>query len=124
MRIKKIKIQIKSLDSALDEFVDVAKQIQSGLKVRRKNATYIADPETARSIFTESRLKIIQVIKNKSPKSIYELARVLKRDFKNVYQDVLFLAEVGIISIAKNDSGRKSKAPSLLCDSILFQIAA
>ena len=89
-----------------------------------KTATYVADSETARAIFTESRLKLIQVIKRRAPNSIYELAKIVKRDFKNVYDDVVFLAEVGILGITESKSGRKQKKPSLLCESILFQIAA
>ena len=124
MKVKKIKVQIKSLDDALDEFVEVAKKVQRGVKVAPKTATYVADSETARAIFTESRLKLIQVIKRRAPKSIYELAKIVKRDFKNVYDDVVFLAEVGILGITESKSGRKQKKPSLLCESILFQIAA
>jgi predicted transcriptional regulator len=99
MKVKKIKIQIKSLDEALDEFSSAIKKAQQGKKAKSKKATYVADPETARGIFTESRLKIIQIIKNQSPNSIYELAKILKRDFKNVYHDILFLTEVGILKI-------------------------
>ncbi len=124
MKIKKIKVQIKSLDEALDEFVHVGHQVEKRRKVAPKKATYIADAETARAIFTESRLRIIQSIKDKCPQSIYELAKLLKRDFKNVYDDVLFLAEVGILGIKESKTGRKQKKPSLLCENILFQIAA
>jgi hypothetical protein len=63
---KKTKVQIKSLDSALDEFVSVAKKVASGKKVKPKAATYVADAETARGIFTESRLKLIQTLKESS----------------------------------------------------------
>ena len=124
MKVKRIKVQIKSLDEALDEFVSVASKVGRRVKVAPKTATYVADAETARAIFTESRLHLIQVIKKKTPKSIYELAKLLKRDFKNVYDDVLFLAEIGILGISESRSGRKQKKPSLLCQSILFEIAA
>ncbi len=124
MKIKRIKIQIKSLDRALDEFVRVAHQVEKRRKVGSKKTTYVADPETARAIFTESRLRIIQTVKNKFPRSIYELAKLLKRDFKNVYEDVVFLAEIGILGIKETKHGRKQKRPALLCENILFQIAA
>jgi predicted transcriptional regulator len=124
MKVKKIKVQIKSLDNALDEFVHVAKQVEKGHKPKAKKATYIADAETARAIFTESRLKVIHAIKAKAPKSIYELAKVLKRDFKNVYDDVVFLAEIGILGIQEAKNGRRQKKPALLCESILFEFAA
>jgi predicted transcriptional regulator len=124
MKVKKIKIQIKSLDNALDEFVAVAGKVKRGVKVAAKTATYVADAETARAIFTESRLKLIHVVKHKAPKSIYELAKIVKRDFKNVYDDVVFLTEIGILGITESKDGRKQKQPSLLCESILFEIAA
>jgi len=112
------------LDSALDEFVSVAKKVARGQKVKPKNATYVADAETARAIFTESRLKLIQTLKTKSPASIYELAKLLARDFKNVYEDVVFLSELGIIGIKESKVGRKQKKPTLLCNNILFELAA
>ncbi|MGK5085763.1 hypothetical protein WDW37_20935 [Bdellovibrionota bacterium FG-1] len=124
MKVKKIRVQIKSLDAALDEFVEVAGKIQKGTKVAPKTATYVVDSETARAIFTESRLRLIQTIKHKAPKSIYELAKIVKRDFKNVYDDVVFLAEIGILGITESKDGRKQKKPSLRCESILFDIAA
>ena len=124
MKVKKIKVQIKSLDEALDEFSDTAKRIQQGHKVKPKKATYVADAETARAIFTESRLRLIQTLKEETPGSIYELAKILERDFKNVYEDVIFLSELGIIGIEESKIGRKQKKPTLLCDNILFELAA
>lgn len=124
MKLKKISIQIKSLDEALEEFVTTASAVKKGRKVPGKKATYMADPETARAIFTDGRLKIIQLLKTESPDSIYELAKMLKRDFKNVYDDVLFLAEIGLVSLRESKKGRKQKKPQLICEDILFKLAA
>lgn len=124
MKVKKIKIQIKSLDNALDEFAQVARRVEKQQKVKSKRATYVADSETARAIFTEGRLRMIQTIKDELPDSIYALAKILKRDFKNVYQDVQFLADIGILRLEETKQGRNQKKPALICDSILFQIAA
>ena len=115
---------MKSLDEALDEFVETAEKIKKGKKVKPKVATYVADAETARAIFTDGRIRIIQRLKEKKPKSIYELAKLLKRDFKNVYEDVMFLAELGIIGIKESKNGRRQKQPVLLSDELLFDIAA
>ena len=124
MKVKKIKVQIKSLDDVLDNFVNVAKKVQKGVKVKPQKGVYLADVETARAIFTESRLKIIHTLKSKEPKSIYALAKLLQRDFKNVYEDVSFLAKIGILAIEESKTGRKQKKPTLVCDSILFEMAA
>lgn len=124
MRVKKIKVQIKSLDDVLSNFVDVAKKIKKKKKVASSKGVYLANLETARGIFTEARLQIISILKKKNPKSIYALAKLLKRDFKNVYTDVSFLSELGIISIEENKEGRREKKPKLVCSKILFDIAA
>lgn len=124
MKVKKIAIQIKSLDEALDEFVNTAEKVKKKEKVRPKTATYVADAETARAIFTDSRIRIVQLLKEKKPESIYALAKLLNRDFKNVYKDVMFLAELGIIGIKESKSGRRQKQPILLSDQLLFDIAA
>ena len=102
MKVKKITIQMKSLDEALDEFVETAEKIKKGKKVKPKVATYVADAETARAIFTDGRIRIIQRLKEKKPKSIYELAKLLKRDFKSVYEDDVFKAAEIIKSVDKN----------------------
>ena len=124
MKVKKIKVQIKSLDEALDEFVSTAKKIKKGEKLEVKKGLFVADPETARALFTDERLRIIKILKSKKPASIYALAKLLNRDFKNVYGDITFLAQIGIIGIEESTTGRKQKKPILLCDKILFEIAA
>lgn len=124
MKTKTIVVQIKSLDDALDDFVQVAKAVKAGKAVEPRKGTYVADVETARAIFTEGRLKIIQILKLKSPQSIYALAKLLDRDFKNVYEDVTFLSQLGILKIEEASTGRKQKKPILLCDKILFEMAA
>ena len=50
MKVKKIKVQIKSLDDALNEFVDTGKHVQRGQKTKPIIGTYIADAETARGM--------------------------------------------------------------------------
>jgi predicted transcriptional regulator len=124
VKTKTIVVQIKSLDESLDEFVEVAKAVKAGKRVEPRKGTYVADVETARAIFTVGRMKIIQVLKFKSPQSIYALAKLLDRDFKNVHEDVTFLAQLGILKIEDVDTGRKQKKPILLCDKILFEMVA
>jgi predicted transcriptional regulator len=124
MKTKKISVQIRSLDDVLDDFVRVGKAVKAGKMVKPQKGTFVADVETARAIFTEGRLRIIQVLKTKSPQSIYALAKLLNRDFKNVYEDVIFLAQLEVLKIEEATSGRKQKKPILLCDKILFEMVA
>ena len=124
MKTNTIIIQIRSLDQVLDDFVEVGKKIKRREKVYPKKGTYVADVETARAIFTDGRLRIVQALKEKSPQSIYELAKILKRDFKNVYDDIHFLVQLGIVRVDEKKTGRREKKPVLLSDKILFKMAA
>ena len=66
--------------------------------------------ETLGKVVTGARLELLHVIRAAKPKSIQELARILERDFKNVYQDVTLLAEFGLIELRKVGP-RRSVAP-------------
>lgn len=50
----------------------------------------------------------MNVIREKKPSSIQELARLVKRDFKNVYMDVKFLKEFGLIELEEKGARRSS----------------
>ncbi len=55
-------------------------------------------------------MEILHVIREKHPKSIYQLAKITKRDFKNVYEDVKTLKYFGLIKMGKpTKKTKKSK---------------
>ncbi|MFN8790560.1 MAG: hypothetical protein ACK5Y2_03790 [Bdellovibrionales bacterium] len=68
------------------------------------------DFETLGKVITGARLELLNNIRLLKPRSIQELARFVKRDFKNVYQDVKLLAEFGLIEL-KEAGPRKSAEP-------------
>jgi predicted transcriptional regulator len=80
---------------------------------RRHSGTVIIsfpDYETLGRVITGARLELLCAIRIHKPKSIQELARVVKRNFKNVHQDVRLLADFGLIELQENGP-RKSAAP-------------
>lgn len=56
------------------------------------------------SVFTEKRWDLLAALRENGPTSIAELARVVKRDYKNVHNDVERLMEW--LAIEKNDEGK------------------
>jgi predicted transcriptional regulator len=68
------------------------------------------DFETLGRVVTGARVQLLATIRTTKPKSIQELARFVKRDFKNVYQDVKLLCEFGLIEL-KGVGSRGSLAP-------------
>jgi len=69
------------------------------------------DFETLGRVITGARVELLNAIRTRRPKSIQELARIVHRDFENVYQDVKILAEFGLIEI--HDSGPRRAAAIL-----------
>ena len=51
---------------------------------------------------------MLEKLKKEGPSSIYELARRLERDYKNVHTDVTQLAALGVIE--RQDDGRVAVA--------------
>ena len=77
-----------------------------------KGMTIIAFPdfETLGKVVTGARLELLAVIRQRKPKSIQELARFVKRDFKNVYQDIKILAKFELILLVEGGP-RRAAAP-------------
>ena len=59
----------------------------------------VASWDVLGKVLAPPRLEILARIPVLKPKSIAALARSLKRDFKNVYSDVIFLADLGLIEL-------------------------
>lgn len=110
MKVKKVKIGIRSTDEVLTEAADTMKSVAEGKKVRPKGRRlFFTSPEALRRFLTPKRLELIRLVRKRRPSSINELAVLARRDFKRVYEDIVSLSEAGLVDLAK-DKGRK-KAP-------------
>ena len=110
MKVKKVKIGIRSTDDVLREAAETMKSVAAGKKVKPKgHRLFFTSPEALRRFLTPKRLELIRLIRERRPGSINELAAFAHRDFKRVYEDIMSLTEAGLIDLAK-DKGRK-KAP-------------
>ncbi len=78
-----------------------------------------SDVKLLRSLLSNEKSRILYALKSKSPKSIYELAKILKRDFKSVREDVKVLERFGFIEFHLEKTGkRESLKPVLLIDKL------
>ena len=73
-----------------------------------------------RKILTEKRLELLKMIKDKKPASVYELAKMVGRDIKNVLEDLAYLQEIGLVEITET---RNKKIPHVDYDKIAFEVA-
>jgi predicted transcriptional regulator len=122
MKIKKIRIGIKNLKTMLDDFVKTGDAIEHGGKIKRVKGSdvYFTSFEALRKVLTPKRLELLHIIKEKKPASINELARMAKRDLKNVADDVKYLEQVGLIDRKKTAN---KTAPVVTYDRLSFEMA-
>ncbi len=122
MRVKNITIRIKSLEDILGEAKDVMKKLARGKKAQKHGGISFDSLEDLRKMLTEERLRMLRTIRKEHPESIYALAKILGRDKKNTFDDVRFLAEMGLVELKKIQEGREKTTPSVSYERILLEI--
>lgn len=72
-----------------------------------------------RQLLSNERARILNVIKNKNPDSIYALAKILGRDFKSVRGDIKLLERFGFLDLVQESRGKRERLkPVLAVDEI------
>ncbi len=107
MKLKKVHIQIRPIKDVKAEWRSA---LHGEIKAIRKPDTLVFTSLTAvAKILSPVRLELLGAIIKHKPDSISSLARIIGRDFKNIYADVHLLSAVGILelrSVGKRDSVR------------------
>ncbi len=76
-----------------------------------------------RKVLSNEKLKILNIITSYKPDSIYKLAKILKRDFKSVIEDIKLLNKFGFIELKPLTKGkRKMLKPEVLLSSLQINI--
>jgi predicted transcriptional regulator len=122
MKIKKIDIGIKGLKESLGDFATSWKKLEAGKRVKKEEGIYFESVDAMRAVLTNKRLLILKTIKEKEPGSVYELAKLLNRDLKNISQDIKLLAEVGLVTLEKIEKEKKRIVPHVDYSKILLEI--
>lgn len=122
MRVKRVKIGIKSLKEGLQDFVKTCEAIERGEKVKKEAGIYFESAEAFRKALTTKRLELLHLIKKHHPETLNQLSRLAKRDLKNVCQDVETLKNLGLVSTVKKKEGRKEVSPTVDYDAIELMI--
>lgn len=120
MKAKIVKIGIRSVESAMDNFVKTSEAIKRGEKVKKESGVYFTSLEAFRKAITPQRLGLLRLVRESAPASLHELARLAHRNIKNVSDDVRYLAQVGLIDLREGD---KKVSARVSYDKILLEIA-
>ncbi|MEE8115242.1 MAG: hypothetical protein V3T23_12925 [Nitrososphaerales archaeon] len=122
MKVKNIKLGVRSLDTAFAEWAETFEKVRKGKKVNKSRGVYFTSLEAIRKVLTEKRLQLLHVIKEQEPDSVYNLSKIVKRDIKNVNDDLELLKNIGLVSITKAREGRGRVIPRVTYDKIQLEI--
>ncbi len=76
-----------------------------------------------RQLLNNEKARMLHVIKTQEPKSIYELAKKLKRNFKSVVEDINLLERFGFIELVKEKTKKRVRhKPEIAVDRITIHI--
>src|SRR2546425_2254334 len=122
---KTLTIQIKSAGDALDGFRDTLKAAEARRRISRREGVYFTSIEAARNLLTPNRLALLRAVRSRRPGSIYELAKMISRDLKNVQDDLRLLETYGLIRMAgaTRPGKRRVRVPHAVFDQIELKIA-
>ena len=123
MRAKRVRIGIKTVEEALEEFVEAGEAIERGERLKKEKAIVFESIEGFRKALTPKRLRLLHLIKEKHPESLQELARLAHRDIKSIVTDIEILESLDLVDVRRKKDGRKQSTPSVNYDRIDLQIA-
>jgi predicted transcriptional regulator len=103
---KTLYVRVSGRDDALDRF-EAAWHLASGRKPPEPLAVLsFADLPLLTKHLTPARWELLKRLAKAGPSTVYALAQLLERDYKNVHTDVARLIELNLLE--KNPEGRVS----------------
>lgn len=94
---KRLEVRAGSPGDALDRFEAAWNRILEGGKAVPLAVLTLPDLPALLRNLSPARWALLERLRADGPLSVYELARRLERDYKNVHTDVKRLAELGLI---------------------------
>mgnify|MGYP001304259644 FL=1 len=111
------------IEEGLREFKDTLKTLKAGRNVPKRTGVYFVSVEAMRRVLTEPRLNLLHTIRTRRPHSIANLAKLAKRDFKNVREDVKILSDLGLVELQAGPRVRDAVPLTVPYQYIQFEIA-
>ena len=92
-----LELRVGAAGDALDRFEAAWNRVTEGRKLAPLRVLTLQDLPLLLRTLTPARWALLEHLRGAGPSSIYELAKRLHRDYKNVHTDVSKLTELGLI---------------------------
>jgi predicted transcriptional regulator len=118
MRVRRIKIGIKTWQENTAELGAVFHQLGKGKRPPAEETLYFHDLSTFRRCLTAKRMELLWITAEKRPQSVRELAALAGREPRNVSEDLDYLSSVGLIEFRPSGGRGKAKTPIVPYDRV------
>lgn len=123
IKAKQIKIHIETGAETDKRITKELKDIEQGKAITfKEDSISFKSFDQMRKILTPKRLELLRNIKNKKPRSIYGLAKIVGRTPENVNTDLRFLEMIGFVHMTKVEDVRTRVVPEVYFDKISIEI--
>ncbi len=123
MKLKDIEIKVMSDEAYGDHLNQLFEDLRAGKPTGKRKPKIIArTPEDVSKILTNERIRLLQVIREKKPESISELARLLNRSQSNVSNDVKYLEGIGLLELEEKNDPVMHKKPVVNYDAVRITV--
>lgn len=102
----KVQVSVGSLADMGNRFVGAWKRAEAGETIAETHVTFL-NIQTMLDALSPRRLELLRHVRQHGAENVRELSQTLKRDYKNVHQDVTMLEAAGLLQ----RDGRKLIAP-------------
>ncbi len=123
MKIKNIRLTVKTNKNALHDFDSMLSKARKGENIASQDELSFENINTLRKVLTEKRIELLRVIRQQEPDSLYSLAKMVKRDLKSVNTDVNILVELGLMSLESIKQERHKIKPGVAFVRLSVEIA-
>lgn len=91
-------------------------------KIRKKDYNF-EGISLLRKLLSNEKARILDVLKNSKPRSIYHLSKLLERPFKAVFDDVKLLERFGFIDLIREKTKKRVRyRPEIVVDFITIKV--
>ena len=122
MTARRLNIGIRSAADGRRELRETFARISKGDRSVREPALYFESVDELRRVLTEKRFELLTAIVRERPASVHRLAQLLRRDYKNVSDDVAFFGRLGLIKLKTIAGKGRALTPTVPYDEIRVTI--
>ena len=123
MKLKEIEIKVMSDEAYGDHLNQLFEDLKDGkITGKRKPKIIARTPDDVSKILTNERIRLLQVIREKKPESISELARLLNRSQSNVSNDVNYLEGIGLLELEDKKDPLMHNKPVVNYDAVRITV--